>query len=205
MGSRSGSMSCLTTICATRSATVGTPKIRCASTLLRNGDGAHRRRKVASRAHPVPDLVEIALQVGFELLDRLPIHTGRTRIGFDRFVRFVHSPLIDIERLVCRIASTSSCFQLFRSIRPPDPTPLLQPHYRAFIATTGRSAPVLRFGTLASRFSPLVLLPWHRSDWFLQFRAKACVRFTPPLRRSPSAQSSGSRRTCPRRATRPWF
>jgi hypothetical protein len=29
-------------------------------------------------------------------------------------------------------------------------------------------------------------------DWFLQFRAKACIRFTPPLRRSPPAQSSGT-------------
>src|SRR5271166_4258356 len=41
--------------------------------------------------------------------------------------------------------------------------------------------------------------------WFLQFRAKAYVRLTPPLRRSPSAQSSGPRWTCPRRDTRPWF
>ena len=85
------------------------------STLFRNGDGAHRRWKVASRAHPVPDLVEIAPQVGLELLDRLPIHAGRPSIGFDRFVRFVHPALIDMERFVCRIASTSSCFQLFRS------------------------------------------------------------------------------------------
>ena len=49
------------------------------------------------------------------------------------------------------------------SVMPqPDPTPSLQPHYRAFIATTGRSAPVLRFGTLASWFLPLGLLPWHQ-------------------------------------------
>jgi hypothetical protein len=30
----------------------------------------------SSRAHPFPDLVEIALQVGFELLDRLPRTTA---------------------------------------------------------------------------------------------------------------------------------
>ena len=29
--------------------------------------------------------------------------------------------------------------------------------------------------------------------------------FTPPLRRSPPAQSSGTQRTCPRRIARPWF
>src|SRR5215469_16240056 len=44
-------------------------------------------------------------------------------------------------------------------MRPPNPTPLLQPHYRAFIAPTSRSAPVLRFGTLASRFWPLAPFP----------------------------------------------
>jgi len=64
---------------------------------------------------------------------------------------------------------------------------------------------VLCIGTLALRFSPLELLPLHQSDWFLQFRATACIRFTPPLRRSPSAQSSGTRRTCPRLVTRSWF
>jgi hypothetical protein len=37
---------------------------------------------------------------------------------------------------------------------------------------------VLGLGTLASRLSPLGLLPFHQSDWFLQFRATACIRFT---------------------------
>ena len=84
-------------------------------------------------------------------------------------------------------------------------TQLLQPHYRTFFARTSRSAPVLRIGTLASRFWPLALLPSHRSDWFLQFRAIACIRVTPPLRRPPPAQSSGSSRVYPRRDTRLWF
>jgi len=70
----------------------------------------------------------------------------------------------------------------------PDPTPSLQPYYRAFIATTSRSVPVPHLGTLASRFWPLELLPYHRGDWFLQFRATACIRFTPSLRRPSPAQ-----------------
>jgi hypothetical protein len=41
--------------------------------------------------------------------------------------------------------------------------------------------------------------------WFLQFRTKACVGLTPPIRRLPPAQSSGSRRACPRRQHHPWF
>ena len=90
-------------------------------------------------------------------------------------------------RLVCRMHRdhpVSSCFA--HATARPDPfapAPL-----RAFFATTSRSAPVLRFGTLASRLWPLGLLPFHRSDWFLQFRATACIRFTPSLRRSPPAQ-----------------
>src|SRR5262249_667480 len=60
----------------------------------------YRRRKVGSRAHPVPDLVQITCQVFLELLDRLFILTGRATIGFDRFVRFVHQALIDVERFL---------------------------------------------------------------------------------------------------------
>jgi len=84
-----------------------------APSLFRNGNGTHRWRKVASRTHPVPDLVEISLQVGFELLDRLTVHTGRTTIGFNRFVGFVHLHLGNIERLVChtrRHPPVASCF-----------------------------------------------------------------------------------------------
>ena len=64
---------------------------------------------------------------------------------------------------------------------------------------------MLRIGTLASRFWPFGLLPSRQNDWFLQFHVTACIRFSPPLRRSPSAQSSGTPRTCPRRTRRSWF
>src|SRR5215469_4710957 len=40
-------------------------------------------------------------------------------------------------------------------MQPPDPTPLLQPHYRAFVARTSRSAPVLRFGLSPRGFGRL--------------------------------------------------
>jgi hypothetical protein len=41
--------------------------------------------------------------------------------------------------------------------------------------------------------------------WFLQFRIKACIGLTPPIRRLPPAQSSGSSRTYPRRHDHLWF
>src|ERR1700752_3274035 len=82
-------------------------------------------------------------------------------------------------------------FPVVSTIRPPDPIPLLQPHYRAFIALTDRSVPVLCIGTLASRFSPLALLPCHQRTGLLQFRVEACIRFTPLYagRRLPSHQA----------------
>jgi hypothetical protein len=45
--------------------------------------------------------------------------------------------------------------------------------------------------------------PFTSGNWFLQFRAKACVQLAPPIRRPPSAQSSGSPRTYLRRKKRP--
>src|ERR1700740_951107 len=84
-----------------------------ASRLLGYGDGAHRRRKIAPRAHSVPKLVEITLQVGFELLDCLFVHTGRTMIGFDRFISLVHLLFGNVERFVRRThrhPPVSSCF-----------------------------------------------------------------------------------------------
>jgi hypothetical protein len=71
-------------------------------------------------------------------------------------------------------------------------------HYGAI-----RPSPLHRYSRLAVFAACASPLP--SGGWFLQFRAKACVRLTPPLRRSPSTQSSGLRRTCPRRASRSWF
>src|ERR1700751_2116864 len=82
-------------------------------------------------------------------------------------------------------------FPVVSIIRPPDPIPLLQPHYKAFIAPTDRSAPVLCIGTLASRFSPLVLLPCHQGTGSCSSTQKP-VSGSRPLyagRRLPSHQA----------------
>ncbi len=52
---------------------------------------------------------------------------------------------------------------------------------------------------------PLVLLPWHRNDWFPQFRIRARIRVTPPIRQPPPAQSPSTRPARSRRWKRPWF
>ena len=63
--------------------------------------------------------------------------------------------------------------------RPPDVAPSLHRHYSDFITTTSDSAPVPRIGTQVLVGSPLERLPWHRDDWFPQFRRKARIRLTP--------------------------
>jgi len=100
-----------------------------ASSLFGNGDGEHRRRKVGPRTHPVPDLVEISLQVGFELFEGLPVRTRRTTVGFHRSKRFQHLLFIDSKRLVCRTHRSppvSSCFDDYDHLTP---IPLLQSRY----------------------------------------------------------------------------
>src|ERR1700756_1203729 len=62
--------------------------------------------------------------------------------------------------------SRSSSFKLAQCPRPDNATPLLQFHYRTFVAHTGCSAPVPRIGTQTLAGSPLESLPSHRGDRF---------------------------------------
>jgi len=57
-------------------------------------------------------------------------------------------------------------FQVDRFMRLNSAAPLLQFHYRPFIAHTGSSAPVPRIGTLTLAGPLLALLPLHRGDRF---------------------------------------
>ncbi len=70
-------------------------------------------------------------------------------------------------------------------------TPSVRPHYRTLNPTTGRSAPVPRFGTR-------ILMGASHLDFSLRigaqvptFRARAQLRFTPPSCRMSSGQQSG--------------
>src|SRR5665213_3464733 len=86
------------------------------------------------------------------------------------------------------------------------PAPSLQPHYRAFIATTSWSASVPRIGTLPTWPWPPGVLPLDGQgadvthfDWpfvsrrqILLFHARACNELTPPLHRTPPGPRAGS-------------
>src|SRR6516164_9430163 len=81
---------------------------------------------------------------------------------------------------------------------PVDPRPELnnaapsvQPHYRAFLPTTGRSAPVPRLGTPILAGPPAGISPFASGRQVPTFRAKACLRVTPPSCRMPPGPKSG--------------
>ena len=59
----------------------------------------HRRRKVGPRGHPIPDLVQVVLQILVELLERHPVHTRRALIGFDLPIGLPYLPLRNLKRL----------------------------------------------------------------------------------------------------------
>ena len=90
------------------------------------------------------------------------------------------------------------------------PAPSLRPHYRALTATTGRSAPVPRIGTLAlavfaacgSPSRGQKRQPSLSGRQVLLFHASACDELTPPIHRAPPGPHTGSSPTegPPRRA-----
>src|SRR2546429_8123774 len=77
--------------------------------------------------------------------------------------------------------------------RPNNAAPSLQPHYRAFVATTGCSAPALRFGTLALAVGAACGLSLHPlgEAQGLTFRTKTWSSFAPPTCRMPLGQDQG--------------
>ena len=79
-----------TTVCATRSATVGTPERRgCPPPCgLRDLHRPHRGREVRPRRHPIPDLVQVVLQILLELRQRHLVHPRRTLVRPD----LLHTP-----------------------------------------------------------------------------------------------------------------
>ena len=88
-------------------------------------------------------------------------------------------------------------------------SPLLQPHYRAFNATTGCSAPAPRFGTLTLAVGAACGLSLHvvgRDEaQVLTFHTKAWSSFAPPTCRVPLGQYQGIRRADPGGRVTPRF
>lgn len=59
----------------------------------------HRRRKIASRAHPVPDPIEILAQILIEIRQRLLVYSRATSVRFHLPIRFPYIAFSYTKRL----------------------------------------------------------------------------------------------------------
>src|SRR5919201_2669076 len=112
--------------------------------LLGYFDRPYRRREVTPRGEPIPELVEVPLQVPLKRLDRLAVDTGRTIIGLDALVRFPDHPFGNRKRLVLRLRFAHRLLPPrggWPSNEPEQPAPFALPALPGFIARTRRSVP----------------------------------------------------------------
>src|SRR6478735_4676594 len=169
----------------------------------------HRRRKVAPRRHPVPDLIRLFCRSA----SNAPIDTSSTPGAplfaltfshaswtahfeisnglpgdFNSFTRLLPNPhgfAVDLTNTVTN-----------------DPAPSLHPHYRGFPTTTSRSASRTRNGThTRTRATPS--RPPAKTERAVSTPAFSCFMQKPqtglasPPCRTPPGQSAGTRQTHP--------
>ena len=180
--------------------------------ILRYLNRSHRPREITPRGHPIPQLVEVVHLVGREIVDAHSVHARRSTVRLDLLPRLEDETLRNFKRLqlllrsICRLLPRGVDLQTTVNC----PAPSLRPHYRALTATTGRSAPVSRIGTLALAVSAACGSPSRGQQrrpslsgrQVLLFCASACDELTPPIHRAPPGPHTGSSPTegPPRRA-----
>jgi hypothetical protein len=180
-------------------------------------DTLDRGRKVGPRAHPIPDPIEIVLQIRLELAQSLLVHSRGTLVGRNPPVRLPHHLLGNVERLDLRRWHVSSLppgrarliDSTFLMSRPLGSTPTSRQQglhsycgpvrrrtsHRYSVPSVSASAGSLLGpggSTSPSERSTVSTFAFSRS---VQERQS---RLTPPLRRMPPGQSAGVRQACPR-------
>src|SRR6202007_2550849 len=66
---------------------------------LRNIHASHRRRKVAPRRQPVPELIEVVCKISLKVRNRLSVYSSRSLVGLHLLEGFPDFPFGDVERL----------------------------------------------------------------------------------------------------------
>src|SRR5215467_7946730 len=174
-----------------------------ATVCLRNLDPPHRRRKVAPRRQPVPELVEVVRKINLEFCNRLCVYPSRSLVRLHTFEGFPDFPLGDVERLCLDHGLLPSPVGPWPRLN--NAAPSVQLHYRAFIPTASCSAPVLRFGTLVLAVCAAWTSPLASERQVLTFRTRAWLSFAPPTCRMPLGQASGFSRADPGGRVTPRF
>src|SRR6516165_2946613 len=108
-----------------------------ATVCLRNIDPPYRRRKIAPRRQPVPELVEVVRKINLEVCNRLCVYPSRSLVGLHTFEGFPDFPLGDVERLCLAHGLLPSPVGPWPWLN--NAAPSVQLHYRAFIPTTSCS------------------------------------------------------------------
>ena len=166
----------------------------------------HRPREIAPRAHPVPQPVQIIPQLFLKQANANRVHARRAVVGPDLLPRPVNEALVYLKRLHLRLGPRPRLlpWRVGPGLTLVCTAPSLQPHYRTFLATTSRPAPVPRLGTLplavsaargppsrSQAGSPPVPWPPLSGRQVLLFRTSARDELTPPLHRAPPGQHAG--------------
>ena len=182
--------------------------------LLRYLDRPHRRRDVTPRGHPIPDLVEVRLQVRLERQDRLLVNTRSTPVGLDPSPCLPDQPLGNRKRLAVRFRlahpapPTSARLTIdqarmtlpLRSSPITGPSPLLRsvrpcaPHQYSPLADQPLGALP---STSDRRPQPLHWPPAGAGRQVPTFHTRARTKLTPPPCRTPPGQSAGTRQAHP--------
>jgi hypothetical protein len=157
-----------------------------------------RGREVGPRAHPIPDLVEVARKIVLELLDRLPVHSRRALVGLDPAATPPRpsawgSQTACLRAVACCFASSQGlAAPVERIVIPDQPAPSLHPH--------PREQELRRYyGPVRQRAPRLVLSAFGALPRHAPSRGLGGLRPRPPYRRSPSHVPCQSRRPGSRR------
>jgi hypothetical protein len=125
-----------------------------------------RRRKVAARRHPIPELVEVVRKINLEVFDRLTVYSGRTLVGFYPFVGFPYTSRFGMSNGFALstgfLPSLVVRAEELKQRNPFGPVPLqnLQPYYGSL-----RPCASLRY-SYPHGGCPFGCLPSHRGDRF---------------------------------------
>ena len=101
---------------------------------------SHRRRKIAPRRHPIPDLIKVALEIPLEHRQSFPIHPGGATVGLHQLPCSQDKFLGNTIRLCFRHAFLP--FRVDPFLKPVGSAPSLHPSYRA--SSLLRADPPLR-------------------------------------------------------------
>src|SRR5258706_15456468 len=126
---------------------------------------------------------------------------SQIRTGYSRIIRLVPS------REGCRLPLNEGLLPAnqLAQISGDDPPSSLQPHYRAFVATTRQSAPLRRIGTFGLAVGAACAFSLGITGQVLTFRTEAWSSFALPTRRMPLGQYQDILRADPGSWSAPGF